>query len=370
MANAAAGKVTVRQGLGAGRFGPARSYAVGADPIGIAAGDLNGDGRPDIVTVNQASDTVSVLLNEGHGRFATAQSYAAGAGPSSIAIGDLNGDGKLDIVAADRDGHDVSILLGNGNGTFEAPITFPAGLGPVSVALGDLTGNGKLDIIVGDSYSGMISVLLNQGDDRFGPPIPFAVPVSYNLASQGVAVGDFNGDGKLDIAVSSSYQDEIAVYAGNGDGTFQFDAYTRSESVPRGWRPAPSSARAGPTWPLPMHRVARSPSSRVTGCPRRRPDGGHPPIPTVPGIGVPGRAAIRLDGRCDGLAPARCRPSGSAPGGERNRRPPPARRRTDAGPEPTVGRAGDAPAGPPIGKSGPTWPLLTSTMLPVIPAPR
>jgi hypothetical protein len=188
--------VALLTGRGDGTFGPSRLFPIGTslqsgqNPAAIAVGDLKGDGRPDIVTADQASGTVSVLFNQGGGRFAAVQSYAAGSEPTAVVIGDLNGDGKLDIVTADLGSHKVSVLYGNGDGTFGAPETVPAGLGPVSVVLADLTGDGKLDMVVGDSYSGMISVLMNEGG-TFGPPINFAAPFSYDLASQGIAVGDF-----------------------------------------------------------------------------------------------------------------------------------------------------------------------------------
>ena len=118
MASAVKGTVTVRQGLGSGRFGPSRTYAVGPDPIAIAVGDVNGDGRPDIIIADQASGAVSVLLNQGNGLIRRRTDLHRRSDALVLAIGDINGDGKLDIVTANHDGNDVSVLLGKGDGTF------------------------------------------------------------------------------------------------------------------------------------------------------------------------------------------------------------------------------------------------------------
>src|SRR5207237_155547 len=101
-------------------FSPAVSYPVGTSPPAIVTADFNGDGRPDLATVNYG-DTVSVLLGNANGTFQPAQASATGAGPVSVAVGDFNADGKLDLATANQDGADVSVLLGNGNGTFQAP---------------------------------------------------------------------------------------------------------------------------------------------------------------------------------------------------------------------------------------------------------
>ena len=210
-------------------FSPAASYPVGSSPQAIATADFNGDGKADIVTANTNSNTVSVLINNGDGTFGTTENLAVGVAPVSVAVGDFNDDGKLDIVTANQGAYysgTLSVLLGNGDGTFQPAEYFSAGVNPQSVAVGDFNHDGKLDLVTaneGFSYSGnSIGVLLGNGDGTFQPAQQLSVP-NYPLS---IAVGDMNHDGKLDlvetgfIAYGYSAEAEVDVLLGNGDGTF------------------------------------------------------------------------------------------------------------------------------------------------------
>src|SRR6266446_3597740 len=166
-----------------------RDLAAGRSPDSVAVGDFNGDGRLDLATANFDSNDVSVLLGNGDGSFQAALTAAAGRGPSSVAVGDVNGDGKLDLVVVNLvagDSASVSVLLGNGDGTFQAArISSTGGSRPASVAVGDFNGLGKPDLAVANSGSGSVSVLLGNGDGTF-----LARPFAAGAVS--VAVGDFN----------------------------------------------------------------------------------------------------------------------------------------------------------------------------------
>ncbi len=162
---------------------------------------------------------INILSGKGDGTFTTAPSPAAtGNTPSSIAVGDFNGDGKLDLAAVNYGDNTVTILLGNGDGTFTQASGSPVsvGGGADSIIAADFNGDGKLDLAVTNSTDDTLSILLGNGDGTFTPtpsrPVTGATPF-------GLAVGDFNGDGKLDLAVAN-FDDNATILLGNGDGTF------------------------------------------------------------------------------------------------------------------------------------------------------
>ena len=229
-------KVSVLLSKGDGTFQPAANYAVGMAPVSVAVADFNGDGKLDLVVANDDAwdvssltytNGISVLLGNGDGRFQPAISFGAGTSPRSVAVGDFNSDGKPDLVVANLDSHDVSVLLGNGDGTFRPAINYGAGTEPVSVAVGDFNGDGKLDLAVADRSSwdnskvgfinGIVSVLLGKGDGSFRAAANYSVGIS----PFSIAVSDFNGDGKPDLAVANSISGDVSVLLGKGDGTFQ-----------------------------------------------------------------------------------------------------------------------------------------------------
>ena len=212
---------SVLLGNGDGTFQAQQTFLTGSNPRGVALGDVNGDGKLDIITANYGSANASVLLGNGNGTFQPNTDFATGTGtnPVSVALGDVNGDGKIDIITANRDGNSASVLLGNGDGTFQAQQTFFTGQfsNPRSVALGDVNSDGILDIITANYGSGSACVLLGNGDGTFQAEQTFAT----KLSSRSVALGDVNGDGRLDIITANNNDLSVSVLLGNGNGTFQ-----------------------------------------------------------------------------------------------------------------------------------------------------
>jgi hypothetical protein len=217
-----AGVVTLFLGNGSGGFTPQGPFAVGTNPQSVAAADFNGDGKPDLVTANFSGNSVTVLLNNGTGGFtATPGSPAAvGTSPVFVATGDFNGDGKLDIVTANSGDNSITVLLGDGSGGFTpaAGSPFAVGTNPQSVAAGDFNGDGALDIVAANAGDNTVTALLGDGSGGFTPAAgsPFAVGTN----PQSVAVADFNGDGKLDIVVANSGYSTVTELLGDGTGGF------------------------------------------------------------------------------------------------------------------------------------------------------
>jgi hypothetical protein len=233
--NFASNTVSVLLGNGNGTFQAKTDIAVGSGPIGIAVSDFNNDGNSDLVVTNSTdpAGTVSVLLGQGNGSFSAQVAYAVNSTPVSVAVGDFNGDGVMDLVVANNNtnANQVTVLLGNANGTFGAKVSLPVSSNAVSVAVADFNGDGKLDIAVADqsgNTGNTVSILLGNGDGTFQSHVEYFTAASPN----GVVVGDFNGDGKLDLALSAGNGNTVSVLWGMGDGTFVGQVNAGSGDIP------------------------------------------------------------------------------------------------------------------------------------------
>ncbi|GAA4390926.1 hypothetical protein GCM10023186_39660 [Hymenobacter koreensis] len=218
---------------GAADFANKQDFTLGAGQTGcynIAIGDLDGDGKLDIATANYGTNNVSVLLNTstsaGNISFAASQAYAVATGPSGLAIGDVDGDGRQDVVTSNQQSNNVSVLRNTSTSVgaiaFASPVNFATALTCYGVVLGDMNKDGKLDIITANAGSASVSVLRNATS---GPgPIStssFAAKQDFTVGSSPVVVniGDLDGDGKLDIVTSNNGTNNVSVLRNTTTGT-------------------------------------------------------------------------------------------------------------------------------------------------------
>ena len=248
VANSGSNDVSVLLGNGDGTFQPQVTYAVGTGHDALVAGDFTGDGRTDLAVANYGSNDVSVLLGNGDGTFRNQVTYAVGTGPDALVAGDFTGDGRTDLAVANYGSNDVSVLLGNGDGTFQPQVTYAVGPtrrprggrlhrrrphrpGRRQLRLqrrvgaagqrrrhlpdpGDLRGGDRPRRPRGGGLhrrrphrpgrrqqgSNDVSVLLGNGDGTFQTQVTYAVGSSPDA----LVAGDFNGDGRTDLAVANS----------------------------------------------------------------------------------------------------------------------------------------------------------------------
>jgi len=201
-------------------------FATNSIPYSVALGDIDGDGKPDLVFVNSGSNNVSVLLNTGNSgsiSFATKVDFATGDRPWGVAIGDIDGDGKPDLVIANYDANTMSVLRNtssSGSISFAAKIDFTTGIMPYGVAIGDIDGDGKPDIAL--AMLGGVSVLRNTSSSG---SITFAThsDIATGTGSCSVAIGDLDGDSKPDLVIANYNEYTVSVLRNTGSsGSISF----------------------------------------------------------------------------------------------------------------------------------------------------
>ncbi|MGA8437028.1 MAG: FG-GAP-like repeat-containing protein [Candidatus Sulfotelmatobacter sp.] len=224
--------VSVLWGKGDGTFEGQVNAGTGDIPYSVVAADFNNDNTTDLLAANSGGNSVSVILSNGNGTFQTRTDFAAGTTPRAVATGNFNSDGFPDLVVTNSNCANfpscgpstISILLGNGDGTFQAPTSYSTGTDtyPYFVVVGDFNGDGIADIAVANYATNTISVFLGNGSTGVGDGT-FQAHIDTSTGGEeptSIATGDFNGDGKLDVAVTNFHTNNVSVLLGNGDGTF------------------------------------------------------------------------------------------------------------------------------------------------------
>ena len=216
------GSMSLLLGNGDGTLKANIDSVAGSGAQGVAAADLNGDGKVDLGVANRSADTISILINRpdlpaAALGYAAKADYATATNPYSVAVGDFNDDGRRDAATACWGGDGVSVLLGTGAGGFAPRADYATDHSPSDVAVGDFNADGHQDLATSNANGGNVSVLLGVGDGTFGARVNYGA----GGAPYSVVVGDFNRDGRQDLATCNQSASTVSVLRGNGNGTFQ-----------------------------------------------------------------------------------------------------------------------------------------------------
>jgi hypothetical protein len=202
--------------LGTVSFAARVDFATVVQPRGVSIGDIDGNGKPDVVVGNQGGNSVSVFRNtstSGTISLATKVDFATGLEPYSVSIGDIDGDGKSDLAVTNSKGNNVSVFRNTstpGNVSFAAKVDFITGTGPFSVSIADIDGDGKPDLAIANIYSYTVSVLRNtstSGSVSFSAKVDYATDINPNS----VTIGDLDCDGKPDLVATTGYNSTVSI---------------------------------------------------------------------------------------------------------------------------------------------------------------
>jgi hypothetical protein len=201
-------------------FKPKTSFSIGIDPTSFCTADFNRDGKPDIATTNNSSGSgsVSVLLGNGSGGFGAVSNFTVDALPRSICTADFNGDGIPDLATINTGPGTVTVLIGNGSGGFSALSSFMVGIYNTTAVIttADFDGDSNVDLAITSGYS-FVVVLLGKGTGSFG----FPSHINADNNTHAIVCADFNGDGKADIATTTrNTTSSVSILLGDGTGFF------------------------------------------------------------------------------------------------------------------------------------------------------
>jgi hypothetical protein len=216
--NAGTGNVGILLNDGAGGFGDAVLFATGKTPSVIRAGRLDADTKVDLALI-VGGNKIVILKGNGDGTFAAATTIASGASkPKDLALADPDADNDLDLTVLHTGGQ-LAIHVNDGTATFATPTITKAGAGASALAIADFNGDGKLDAAVThSSVSRFVSVLLGKGDATFLPMLKIAYPLGAKASA--LVASDFDGDGRTDLAIANGAGGRVSILRSLGTGAF------------------------------------------------------------------------------------------------------------------------------------------------------
>lgn len=205
-------------GNGMGGFAAAVNTMGLSGPEGVAIGDIDNDTYPDVVVANPGANNVVILKGNGMGGLVMGTPVSVGASARYLALADVTKDQKLDLLVPNQAGNTISFRPGNGNGTFGAGMDIAVGIDPYEIIVGDVNGDQSPDFLFTSSNTGKVGVLLGNGQGTFTAAAgsPFTVGASPTFMS----VADLNGDGRLDFATANQSSANLSILVGNGAGGF------------------------------------------------------------------------------------------------------------------------------------------------------
>ncbi|MDR3458043.1 MAG: VCBS repeat-containing protein [Verrucomicrobiae bacterium] len=214
--------LTILTNNGGGIFGSNATLNVGKGPECVIAADLRNQGQVDLICANYGSGggrTVTVLTNNDHGSFGSNTTVTVGFGPLCLVAVDIKGSGRLDVVTSNGGtngtGNTLTILTNNGSGLLVSNATVIVGTNPVFVVAADVNGDGRPDLISANNVSNSLSILTNRGNARFSSQV--TLPVSQPSC---VAAANINADGKPDLVCASLSSSVVTLFTNNGSGQF------------------------------------------------------------------------------------------------------------------------------------------------------
>jgi hypothetical protein len=220
--------LTVLTNDGSGGFGINAALTVGQGPTSVVAADVNGDGKPDLITANETDNTLTVLTNNGSGLFGWQATPATGSRPHGLVAMDVNGDGKQDLCFVNSGANTVMVLTNNGSGGLGIHATNTVGSQPLSLTALDVNGDGKPDLVTANKNDDSLTVLTNEGSGGFG----FSATLLVGHNPDGVAAADVNNDGEPDLISVNWGGNTMTVLTNNGSGGFGFNATLSVGSYP------------------------------------------------------------------------------------------------------------------------------------------